>query len=608
MGYRNAHLLKKVKTMSRPTQFIFFDTETTTYKTTKGLTKKVIEHKHQKLKMGYACHVEYDSRYKNGVKREWIYFTTTKKFYEFLDSKIRINKPLYVISANIWFDMRALKITPVLTKNKWKATKHWTKGMACMFEFRKGDRKFKFVNLQNFFPMSVSVIGEAIGFKKIDIDLERCTLAEMKKYCKRDTLILVEVWDTWLKFLDKHKLGPFAITIGAQAMSAFKYQFMTSDIFIHNNYKAMALERRSYRGGRTECFRIGKQVKQKYYKLDINSFYPHVMRDFPYPTKLKKVDHHVTINQLRNLLEKYCITAFVELDTKHNAYAIQDEGKTIFPVGNFKAYLNSGSLEFALEQGDIKKVLGCTIYDYDYIFEEYIDFFYKLRLQYQDENNGAFNYITKLFMNSLYGKFGQMMNDHITTNEIDAGITNTERIYNVDLKQMYRVTRFAGLETWESVKTSEGFNSFVGISAHVTDYARILLYQDFLIAGKSNVFYCDTDSMIVNERGYNKMKNYMDKKKLGAYKLEGVSEDLKIWGAKDYEFDGKKTIKGISKRAVQIDNNTFQQLMFPNFKSEVGKNLNEDYKINVIQKTLQRNYDKGDVSNSGKVTPFEFEL
>ncbi|GAH16471.1 unnamed protein product, partial [marine sediment metagenome] len=89
-------------------------------------------------------------------------------------------------------------------------------------------------------------------------------------------------------------------------------------------------------------------------------------------------------------------------------------------------------------------------------------------------------------------------------------------------------------------------NSVPAISAHVTDYARLYLWKLIQIADIVNCFYCDTDSLIVNEKGYKNLSKFMDKDRLGWLKVEDVSSCVDIRGAKNYTFGDNTRMKLIS--------------------------------------------------------------
>jgi hypothetical protein len=164
---------------------------------------------------------------------------------------------------------------------------------------------------------------------------------------------------------------------------------------------------------------------------------------------------------------------------------------------------------------------------------------------------------------------------------------------------------FGGKERGIRLGVEEGINSFVGISAHVTEYARLRLFDYIRVAGKGNVFYCDTDSLIVNERGLREMALLINPDQLGKFKIEDVTDHVVIHGLKDYEFGDKITRKGIRMTADQLSCDTFRQEFFPGCMGEIAGGLKPRYSIKYVTKHLHRSYDKGTVRSNGWVEPIE---
>jgi hypothetical protein len=113
-----------------------------------------------------------------------------------------------------------------------------------------------------------------------------------------------------------------------------------------------------------------------------------------------------------------------------------------------------------------------------------------------------------------------------------------------------------------------------------------------------NVLYCDTDSVFVNETGYDNLKSEISQSELGKLKLE-KSGDVEIFGAKDYKFNNEIKMKGIKKNATQLPDGTFKQLQFQTKNIRYRKGTEDGVVIlEPIIKKLSRNYDKGTVKNN----------
>jgi len=128
------------------------------------------------------------------------------------------------------------------------------------------------------------------------------------------------------------------------------------------------------------------------------------------------------------------------------------------------------------------------------------------------------------------------------------------------------------------------------------------------VVGRKNVFYTDTDSLIVNQTGFRNLKPFLDNSKLGMLKLEYASKKLILRCPKDYETDFENHIKGITNSAEQIDENTFVQTQWQGLRGAIREGQTNRVVLKPIVKVLKRQYNKGIVTDSGYVEPYSFPL
>jgi len=303
---------------------IFFDVESD--------NKKISDDEEEAtLKFGYALYQEVERKAKTYVREEIKYFNIDVDFFEWLYYKLRPRRVLYLISSNIWFDLRVSGLLRLLLQAKFRCSNYFIKGLSQQFTFRLGERKIICLNFQNFYRLSVEAIGDIIGRKKKKVDFKTSSLEELRAYCKEDVLIIKDAFDKWREFCEANDLGTFGKTLASQAFNCYRHRFMSRKIYIHNLDKASELERSAYFGGRTECFYIGKKQDEKLFYLDVNSFYPYVMRRFQYPKKLTYYSDVCSLTKLTRFLEEGSTIAEVNLTTDEPTYPVKINYKTPLP-------------------------------------------------------------------------------------------------------------------------------------------------------------------------------------------------------------------------------------------------------------------------------------
>jgi len=594
---RFAHILKNNIMSEFPTNLLFFDTET--FET--PLENNEIE---LKLKVGVAVLVNYSKTIAGYIftKRKAFVFVNDEVFWDYVDNNIRVKTKLYVVAHNVAFDFRVTKGFVNLKRLGYETGKIIYNGTTNIYNFHKEGRTIVVLDNMNYFKSSLAILGKGIGIEKMEMPTD--DFDKLIEYCTNDVMIMVKAWEVFFTFLRDNDLGTFSRTIASQAFAAYRHRFMKEKIYIHTNEAAIKLERESYRGGRTECFRIGKMPKQKYFLLDVNSMYPSVMLEYDYPTKFIRAYHNIDKDVFIPMLKNYCITARVIIKTDEPIFAVKNKTKLIFPIGIFEVVLTTRELEYALQHNLIVKYLDVLIYEKANLFKEYVEFFYGKKVEYKQAGNEAFTYLCKLFLNSLYGKFGQRNEQYEkigTTDDEDGSLT----VFDMQTKENV-TTRIIGGVIEKSIGMKEGFDTMVAIAAHVTADARMRLWTYFNIAQLENIYYCDTDSMIVNMKGMINCKPFVSSE-LGRLDLKEHSDKLILRGAKDYTFGDNEVIKGIRKDADRISDNVFEQTRFEGIAGAVKNNRTDKMIISTIRKELKRDYNKGKVDKEGKVIPFKLD-
>jgi len=369
------------------------------------------------------------------------------------------------------------------------------------------------------------------------------------------------------------------------------------------NWNGNVIKAECYKGGRCEAFYIGTPREGNFKYLDVNSMYPYVMLEKNYPLKLVHFERNCSVHFLKQRIKRYLMCAHVRIKIDTPAFPIRVKEKTFYPVGEFDCYLSTPEIWFVLERGEILKIYTVAMYEGGDIFSEYVQYFYTRRLESKAKGDITQQYFFKIMLNSLYGKFGQKSVGWEKVGCCDPNLEEIESVIDKETGKRFTIRKHNGIVE-QTKEPEESFNSFPAIAAHVTAYARMYLFALIEKAGIENVYYSDTDSLITNEKGYLKMKDMLDSKKLGFLKMEGESEYMEIRGPKDYTFGDIVKVKGVRSSAVEISPGVYIQEKWLGFSSRLRKKKLNTYIVEKTQKTLRRKYTKGYIEKGGRVRPW----
>ena len=590
---RKPHCLKREKTLAMPRHIIIFDCETKPEELPNGEIK-------QQLKLGWACY--YRKAYGRNLEFvEWKNFTNSLSFWQFVYHYALPKRKLWVMSRNLVFDFTVVEGWKYLRQVGFKLKFFHNEGTCSIISVKGRFGSIVFLDIMNWFVESLAETGKRIGIPKLKIDFETCPDYLLDLYCKRDVEIELANFKLFIKFLEDNSVARLCYTRASTAMAAYLLRHYGERIYIHNNKEAIELERDSYRGGRTECFYLGELNSENYYILDVNSLYPFVMANNQYPVKYYKTMHQIGIKTLQSLQENQAVIARVLIDTDEPAYAVRCE-RTIFPVGRFWVTLCTPELKYAFEHNHIVKVEQAVIYEQANIFSSYVKRFYALRLKSRQAGKTVYAEFCKSLLTNLWGKFGQKADEWEKIGDCPQEPDRVELCFISGVCGVKQIRYLLG-EIFELVGYGECFNSFPAIPAHVSAYARMYLWGLMKQAGEGNYFYCDTDSLIVNEVGLCNLQSQIDNVKLGGLKIIDTSQSITIRGLKDYATETKNVIKGISKNAIEVRSGVYEQEQWPSFKGLLRSGQPDTYTIKKTTKVLQRKYTKGYVRTDGTISP-----
>jgi len=475
--------------------------------------------------------------------------------------------------------------------------------------------KVLFADSLNIYQTSVKSIGEVLGINKLEMDSRfgkgkkfKYTQNEID-YCYRDCEIV------WLA-LEKIFTMVQSVRPTLASLSLLYYRrFYMPFSFAYNDLSIKFFN--SYYGGRVEAFKLGKTVSSKY---DINSMYPYVMTyaKFPNP-KFVKVSHSNNVKGLLHDLKYYEGQATIKVEHKKNIFGflpVKKDGKLIFPNGVFSGTWCFPEIRYALKKKAIKilevgEVL--TSFPMESPFKSFSFELYEKRMK----SEGIEKTNLKLILNSLYGKWGQrekFKEIYFDNIPLDFIALLQENNIPFDVKTFNKKRLDCYLHIYAPIKIKNNYteieidkhgfktkiHSIPAFSSYITSHARVYLLENIFKYQNKTVTYIDTDCICLE-----KDVEIIDSLELGAFKKE--KEYLtEIFGNKNYsEFkngEENRKIKGIPKKAIKLNDNSYQFDTFVKTKKAIRQQKNAG-SIEIITKNLNNDYTKRTLKKNGRTIP-----
>lgn len=385
-------------------------------------------------------------------------------------------------------------------------------------------------------------------------------------------------------------------------------------------------------GGRTEAIKLWYKVRpgERIRYFDYTSLYPFVMRCRGFgitPLRFQEertwvfpVGHpqYLLGQDLNRPLFTYFGFAKVLIRAPRDLYfpvlPRRDSGKLMFdlPREPFIGCWTIVELEKAVEKGyEILEIVEVCHFEETSsdLFRDYVDTFMKMKNTAKIENNPGMYFITKLCLNSLWGKFAQRSDRaSVLDTFTEADFLSFIFTEGNEIRDVYYHTPNIHTITYRKL---QGFDlpsrtTNRAVASFVTAYGRLRLYEALDIL-KERVLYVDTDSVIWVEQKYDdsliqlgdRLGDFTDELDPGDYIEEFMSS-----GAKSYAYIthlGKTVckVKGVSlnfKNACKLNETTLREIALDERDvievDSLKFNIGKDHRITTASKNRVKRFRK----------------
>jgi DNA polymerase type B, organellar and viral len=450
-------------------------------------------------------------------------------------------------------------------------------GISFGVDTKKSIFPHSFVNENN-----LDYIGQVPGFKYFN----GITREEYIEYCKqfnnnwslRDETIKYNITDCISLYQIIHRFSEMIFdlfninihnypTLPSLAFAIFRSNFMKEENIPQLSGKIAKDIRTAYTGGSCDMFIPENPDDSKVFCYDVNSLYPSVMNNNLMPIGLPNYFK----GNIRLLDDKafgffYCkITAPDNLNHPILQTHVKTVNgmRTISPLGSWEDMIFSVEMDNAMKYGYKFEILWGYTFKSGYIFSDYVNTLYNFRLQYPKSD--PMNYLAKILLNSLYGRFG-MDDNFIEVNIIHEDYYSdfeNKFIDNIiDSKKLGEYVLVRYINDTSDIQDDTSHNISIGVASAITAYARIHMSQ-FKNDSCFNLYYTDTDSIYVDKA----LPDYLvDSKILGKLKLENISTKALFLSPKVYclnPIEGNiiYKVKGLS-HETELTVQDFKNLLF----------------------------------------------
>ena len=261
-----------------------------------------------------------------------------------------------------------------------------------------------------------SVAKIYLNEQKLDIETKRFTLQYVKsnwdhiaKYCIHDAVLVAKLAKLLIDMFEEFGIFPRALYSVAYITFQYFYKYTKYVVvkrFWNNHRKLLNYAMYSYNGGKFEVTRKGID---HYYEYDIVSAYPHSIAN------LIDISHaRITYNKRYEPDATYgFMLCILNIDPKiYSPVALKWGSVNIYPVGKITKVITKQEYDYLISLDQNIKILDAVYIHCDTDFMPYRERVFELfeyKRKYKEIGDYMRCHTVKILLNSLYGKFVQLI-------------------------------------------------------------------------------------------------------------------------------------------------------------------------------------------------------
>lgn len=551
------HYVKHNAVTRIPRTFIYLDSE--------ARQEESNGTKVQTFRLAVAA-IDRRQHHRDGWKeREWQDFTSPSEIWEWVDSQCQPKARTVLVAHKLDYDLRICNALRELTSRGWELVNIRLDATAAWASWKKGSCSLVMSDSLSWLNMGLERIGGILEIPKLPLpawdDSDEAWFAR----CRRDVEILAAFYRRLIEWVKSDDLGNWKPTGAGQAWAAYRHRFMTHFLLVHENEDAKLAERLAGWTGRCEAWQYGKIKGGPFTEWDYSAAYARIGAESKVPTQLIAEINGPSLLRLDALSAKHAVLAECVVTTDIPSVPTRLDKSIIWPVGTFTSTLWDTEIALAREYGAIVEPTRAWYYARKPAIQEFCQWC----LSIIDAKEGTIDPIVRLavkhWSRALIGRFAAKWSRWEEVGRSPWDDISLGWAKDVGADEQWRILQL-GRQLLRQTEEMDSQDAVPGVMTWVMAECRARLFRASYVAGIDNVAYMDTDSLIVNREGHQRLLEAQ----LPHFRVKGQWNTLEILGPRQLILAGSLRASGVSRDAIRVDETTWDAETWAQFSTSIS--------------------------------------
>jgi hypothetical protein len=535
-----AHYVGHNATTRVPRNFIYLDTEA--WRDRNGVNET------QTFRCAVAAYDAMRRDRRGWQDRQWCIADRPEMLWGWIASKCRRKARTVLVAHNLAYDLRIGDAFTHLPKIGWRFKAGRVDDKGAWFIFANEDRTLVCVDSLAWLPVGLDTLGDAVGIPKLPLPADEDPADVWVERCKRDVEILAECWSRLMAWVEREDLGNWKISGAGQAWAAFRHRFMTHELLVHESDDARDAERHAAHTGRCEAWRHGRLRGGPWTEYDFHCSYATIAAECEIPIYLAGEMWRPSLNHVAVTAQRCAVLAEVEVWTDTPVVPFRSPDGILWPVGHFRSTLWENELHAAIARGAELRIERAWRYNRAPALAK----FARWIIDGVDGTRKGVDPIERIALKH----WSRATIGRTAATWPRSTVWGKHSRSSVGIRECYDATsgeRFSLLQLGHQLvrvdERRDNPDSMVAVMSWIMAEARVRLWAAMEVAGLENVAYVDTDSLIVNPEGAERLSAA----RIAGLRVKGKWRSLQVLGPRQLVPGAKLRAAGVPTKAVRIE-------------------------------------------------------
>jgi hypothetical protein len=556
------HYISANHTTRVPRRWVWLDAEAHEHETDTGAV--------QTWRLAVTCFERNDTDNKHWTRPQWQTHRDPASLWAYVDKCTRRRARTVVVAHNLGYDLRITRALDLLPALGWTVYRLAVHERSISLTLRKDGRSLVLTDSMGWLPMGLEKVGGLIGERKCDLPAFSDSDDVWEERCRQDVVILREAMRDLLDWVESGDLGNWQKTGAGQAWSHWRHAHYTHRVLVHSDEVAREHEVAAMHTARCEAWRHGTLPGRLWEEWDLPLAYPMAARDLNLPTALRAYRTSPPWSWVRKAARTRRVLVRAAVTTKAPTLPVHDDGRTLWPVGQFVGTWWESELELAMEHGAKVTPLNAWTYLAAPALASWASWVVAAATDPTVTGSLVRMAAAKHMSRALIGKFAVRWTPWEEWSELPYECAPLETVYDGESGEAGKVLTIGSL-SWVGWQRRYGADALPAITGAVMAEVRIRLWRAMQAAGPENVAYCDTDSVIVNRAGAARLRKWTEAGNGWGLRRKDTHMRVHILGPRQLIIDDSTRIAGVPKSAVWASRQTMTGRVWESVEAALGK-------------------------------------